>query len=136
VQAADHHAVVLCVEQRDREALIRSRVLERVEADQADVLDAALRPADQDLVQLLHLRHPGARLRDLVGVGREQLVERAAAEAIVAHQVPISPYRTPQAGRLEEHHHDQDRDERQQQPERQRQVLGEELLRVRHEAAV
>ena len=61
MQAAEDDAVPLVVEERDREALVGSGVLERVEADEPDVLEAAQRSPLDDGVHRLHLVHPLGR---------------------------------------------------------------------------
>ena len=87
VQARDHDAVTSVVEQRQREALVGPRVLERVESNQADVLDAGLGPMLQLRLDGVDLAQPPANLFHPCDVGLQHVVQRSAAA--VAHELPI-----------------------------------------------
>jgi hypothetical protein len=60
VEAADDEAVPACVEEREREALVTARLLERVEPDEPDPLQRAARAALED-------GRPGGQLVELTG---------------------------------------------------------------------
>ena len=82
-----HDAVTLVVEQRDREALVRSGVLERVEPHEADVLEAAQRSPLDDGVHRLDLVHALRRAHRLLGAADQPVMERAAV--LAAHELAV-----------------------------------------------
>jgi hypothetical protein len=63
VKAADDEAITVGIEQRQREALVSTGVLERVEPDEPDLLEGALAVRLQD-------RGSG---RELVELGRDRI---------------------------------------------------------------
>src|SRR3990172_8278370 len=58
MEAADPDPAPLVVEDRDREALVGPGVLERVEANQSHVLEAAARAGFQEPIPAVDLRQP------------------------------------------------------------------------------
>ena len=130
VEAAQHDPVATVVEQGDREALVGAGVLERVEAHQPDVLQAAARADLQVFVQLGQLLELGADLDHLADVRVEQLLQRSAPAVPEERAVCIGG--AAQAPGLLEGHDRQADDDDPQDPNDERQVVHEGAVQVGH----
>ena len=120
VEAAEHDAVALVVEERDREALVGSGVLERVEAHEADVLEAAPAFGRSMTACIASISRMRSVARDrLLGAADQPVVERAAL--VVAHQLAVVAHCPSQPGALDgeaddEQEHDMPRARRRPAP--------------------
>src|SRR5438876_11865500 len=80
VEAREHDAVALGVEQRDRERLVATSVGKRIEADHADLLDASLGEPLELVMQPVQRLHPLGDRVEATELAVEQLVQ---ADAII-----------------------------------------------------
>src|SRR5256884_5676829 len=80
VEARDDDPVALRIEQRHREGLVTARVGERIEADDTDLLDAALRECFELVVKLVQRLDP---LRDGIQTAKLAIQDLVEARALV-----------------------------------------------------
>src|SRR5947208_455422 len=88
VEAGEHDAVALGVEQRDRERLVATSVGKRIEADHADLLDASLGEPLELVMQPVQRLHP---LRDRVEATELAIEQLVQADALALSDKPAEP---------------------------------------------
>ena len=130
MEAAEDDAVPLVVEECDREALVGSGVLERVEADEPDVLEAAQRSALDDGVHRFHLVHPLGRAHSLLGAANQAVVEGAAV--LATHQLAVVANCASQPGALDGETDDEQEQDGGEHAEDERQVIEEKGIEIDH----
>jgi hypothetical protein len=134
VERADHDPVSPVVEQRDREALVGPRVVERVESHHADVLEATTRALVDQPVHRLDRRHALGRPLHRRRVSREEVVERSAAVGLrVANDLAVSAGGAAEPDALHEDHDGEEEHEEDQHAENDAEVVEEQPIEIGHE---